>query len=115
MYGEELRGVDVHGSDPTGAGLQVKEDKRVFAGIQTLELLKLRTCVQHRMRAMCTHNIDTRNVWVNGTRVRLRASKAWTGTPQKIKRSVGPTPQWCAQQVKLDDDKKFLSLMFMSF
>ena len=48
-YGDELEGVDVHGSDPTGAGQQVKEDKRVFAGIQTLELLKLRTCV-HRQQ-----------------------------------------------------------------
>ena len=26
MYGEELDGVDIHGSDPTGAALQVKED-----------------------------------------------------------------------------------------
>ena len=85
-YGEELEGVDVHGSDPTGAAQQVREDKRVFAGIQTLELLKLRTCVHHRMRAMVTHNLNTRNGWVNGTRVRLRASRAWTGIPQKMKK-----------------------------
>ena len=33
-YGEELEAVDIHGSDPTGAGQQVREDKRVFAGIR---------------------------------------------------------------------------------
>ena len=56
---------------------------------------------------MCTHNINARNGWVNGTRVRLRASRAWTGATHKIKRSGGQEPRWCAQQVKLDDDKKF--------
>ena len=106
-YGDELDGVEINGSDPTGAAQQVREDKRVFAGIPTLELLKVRTCQHHRMRAMCTHNINTRDGWVNGTRVRLRTSRAWTGIAHKIKRSVGPEPRWCAQQVKLEDEKKF--------
>jgi len=44
---------------------------------------------------------------VNGTRVRLRTSRAWTGAKHKIKRSGGQEPRWCAQQVKLDDDKRF--------
>ena len=44
-YSEVLDGVDMHGCDSTGAAQQVKDDKRVFAGIQILEVLKLRTCV----------------------------------------------------------------------
>ena len=56
---------------------------------------------------MCTHNINTRDGWVNGTRVRLRTSRAWTGTAHKIKKCFCPEPRWCAQQVKLEDEKKF--------
>ena len=33
-YGDELDGVDIHGSDPTGAGQQVREHKRALAGIR---------------------------------------------------------------------------------
>lgn len=112
-YGDTLDAVDVYGADPTGAGQQLKEDKRVLAGIQTLDVLRLRTNLEHRMRVMCTHNINIRNGWVNGSRLRLRATCAWTGSPQKLQRAMqeklrrgGVTPSWCAQKIWLMDEKK---------
>ncbi len=53
---------------------------------------------------MLTHNSDTKNRWVNGTRCRLRAHKAWTGQPQRLQK--GPQG-WSAQQVHLQNTEKY--------
>ena len=60
-YGGMCEAVDIIGMDPSGASSNLTPDKRTLAGIQTLDTLRLRTCMQHRMRLMLTHNSDTKN------------------------------------------------------
>ena len=53
---------------------------------------------------MLTHNTDTRNGWVNGTRCRLLATHSWTGTPKKLQQGI---KGWGAQEVQLQNDTKY--------
>ena len=102
----KLEAVDVHGYDPSGSGLFQTPDKRVRAGIQTPAILKLRTCVAHRMRLMLTHNLDVGNSCVNGTRCRLLASRAWTiGTQMRNLRRGAKG--WEAEQVDLRNKHQY--------
>ncbi len=57
-FGEGCEAVDVHGFDPQLNAMQKGVDKRSFAGIQTPEVLRLRTCLAHRLRVILLHNID---------------------------------------------------------
>ena len=56
---------------------------------------------------MLTHNEDTRAGWVNGTRVRLLDTHAWTGNPQTLKfQRMGHVP-YLAQKVDLANTAKY--------
>ncbi len=53
---------------------------------------------------MLTHNSDTKNRWVNGTRCRTLAKKSWTGEPHKLEKH---DKGWSAFQVDLQNERLY--------
>ena len=106
--------VDVHGFDPLAVGgddaMEAKLHKQ-GKGLQTPLVLQLRTCPQHRMRLMLLCNLDLKNQWANGTRLRLLESNAWTGIPRLMEEVTGVDrgkgAQWQVQQVYLRDTTRY--------
>ena len=50
--------------------------------------LKLRTSPSHRMRLLLLSNLNVRNGWANGTRVRLKMCSSWTAPHRKMNKHV---------------------------
>ena len=74
LYQDRLEAVDVHGYDPDiSPQNRTPVGKRSAApkGQQTPQVLRLRTCRDHRQRLILLHNLDVANHWANGTRCRL--------------------------------------------
>ena len=100
-YGTRLQAVDVEGH-----GLHTSEK-------QCPEVLKLRTCPDHRMRLMLLYNQDIAGGWAHGTRVRLLATDSWTKQAQAtstLQKTLNDDKKWTytAQKVTLDNNKEFL-------
>ena len=87
-YGATCERVDVHGFDPRLNAVQKDVDKRSFGGIQTPKVLKLRTCLQHRLRVIVLHNVNVAEGWANGARARLLAHDSWKGKAETLKRNL---------------------------
>ncbi|HIL56947.1 MAG TPA: hypothetical protein EYG39_03455, partial [Rhodothermales bacterium] len=78
-WGSECWGLDVHGHNwqqQLQPGANHRSTVRL-AGIQTPEVLRLRSCPAHRQRLMCLRNVNVQAGWANGSRVRLFASEGW--------------------------------------
>jgi len=95
--------VDVHGYDWRDGP---KRHKTATAptrmlGIQTPEVLRLRTHPDHRMRVMLLYNQDVQHGWANGTRARLLARNSWTGKTTCLRK--GLKLPWRAQKIEISD------------
>ena len=118
-------GIDIVGCNPRKNSLEIKKIpakvQRAGPRLQGVTKLALRTSKQHRMRLMLLSNVDVRNGWANGTRVRLLPQASWTSPNRKYKRRIiskhlSPSMKIKAQQLKsttityqdvrfLDEDK----------
>ncbi len=102
-YGDQSEAVDIHGYDWRGS-CPSKPDRaqmRRLHGIQTPEVLTLRTCHSHRMRLLLLYNQDVENGWANGTRVRTLANASWAGKARPLYK--GSSGVYEAAKVHLDD------------
>ena len=95
--------------------------QRAGPRLQGVTKLALRTSKQHRMRLMLLSNVDVKNGWANGTRVRLLSKESWTSPNRQYKRRIfskqlSPSMKMKALQLKstsityqdvrfLDEDK----------
>ncbi len=84
-YGDLCEGINIQGFDPSQTGSkQNRADKVCFAGLQTSDVLQLRTCSPHQMRVMLLHNISPHAGWANGALCRLLSSNSWTGNASPL-------------------------------
>ena len=85
-------GVDVIGCNPRKGSSDNKKIpvkvQRAGPRLQGVEKLSLRTSTRHRMRLMLLSNVDVKNGWANGTRVRLLPSSSWTAPNRQYKKRI---------------------------
>ena len=100
-FGTECEALDVHGYDPRNGNIVEAADKTSAGGIQTPQILKLRTCPKHRQRLMLLSNLDISSRWANATRVRTLAVNSWSHCVQKLERMENG--KHSAKQLTLSD------------
>ena len=103
-YGDDLEAVDVLGYDwrsASGSNPQQSQSRRL-QGIQSPEILQLRTCPGHRQRVMVLVNQDVGRAWANGTRSRLLSQRSWTGKPRQLSRD--PDGKYVAEIIALEHE-----------
>ena len=85
-------GIDIVGCNPRKNSLELKKIpakvQRAGPRLQGVTKLALRTSKQHRMRLMLLSNVDVKNGWANGTRVRLLSKESWTSPNRQYKRRI---------------------------
>ena len=85
-------GIDIIGCNPRKNKVEIKKIpakvQRAGPRLQGVTKLALRTSTKHRMRLMLLSNIDVKNGWANGTRVRLLSQGSWTPPNRQYKRRI---------------------------
>ena len=100
-YGDRCEAIDIHGFDPRERTQSARRPTqlRKLHGIQTPEILKLRTCTSHRARVMLLKNENLEDGCANGTQARLQEQSSWTGKSGVLQKS--PDGTWIAPQLHL--------------
>ena len=106
-YNDEVEALDVIGYDwkASKAGKPQSTQTRRLQGIQSPQVLQLRTCQSHRQRVMLLQNQNPKAGWANGTRARLLSSKSWAGKQQPVvldPTSVGTEKKYVADTLELE-------------